>query len=139
MEDSESRFSKLESFKDDGIDFQTNIEISQTKVEDRVDGLESMMLAMEDRLMTKIKDLEGKLRIYTTAMKNGVLGGSEAVATEPRIDVPKPDKYKGTRSAQEVENFIWGLEQYFEGIDIIKDSTKVTCAANYLIDDTLIW
>ena len=34
MEDLEVRFSKLEFFKDEGIESQTNLEISQTKVED---------------------------------------------------------------------------------------------------------
>ncbi|MBA0729808.1 hypothetical protein Golax_023146 [Gossypium laxum] len=29
------------------------------------------------------------------------------------IDGPKPKKFKGARSARDVDNFLWKIEQYF--------------------------
>ncbi|KAL4320193.1 hypothetical protein GQ457_18G000020 [Hibiscus cannabinus] len=109
------------------------------KMDERSDGLESMMSLLEARLMDKIGDLESELNIYKAALKNGVRASTETGTVEPRIDVPKPGRYDGTKTAQAVENYFWGMEQYFRGMGITSDVTKVNAACNYLTDGALLW
>ncbi|KAE8674455.1 cytochrome P450 78A7-like [Hibiscus syriacus] len=63
-------------------------------------GLESMYLAMRAEIMREVKELKSELLVYKAAVLNGVTG--EAQAPRPRIDVPKPKEYKGSRNAQDV-------------------------------------
>ena len=42
-----------------------------------------------------------------------------------RIDVPKPDTYDGTRNATIVDNFLFGLDQYFDAMGVRDEASKV--------------
>ncbi|KAE8665117.1 cytochrome P450 78A7-like [Hibiscus syriacus] len=106
-------------------------------VDERTRGLESMYLAMRAEIMREVKELKSELFVYKAAVLNGVTG--EAQAPRPRIDVPKPKEYKGSRNSQDVENFIWGMEQFFRGMGIEDDTTKVNVASNYLNDVAMLW
>ncbi|KAE8689123.1 hypothetical protein F3Y22_tig00110943pilonHSYRG00133 [Hibiscus syriacus] len=106
-------------------------------VEERTRGLESMYLAMRAEIMWEVKELKSEMLVYKAVVLNGVTG--EAQAPRPRIDVPKPKEYKGSRNAQDVENFIWGMEQFFRGMGIEDDTTKVNVTSNYLNDVSMLW
>ncbi|KAL4340920.1 hypothetical protein GQ457_08G033480 [Hibiscus cannabinus] len=108
-------------------------------VDDRLDELENKGIVSRRTLMDKIGDLESELNIYKAALKNGVRASTETGTVEPRIDVPKPGRYDGTKTAQAVENYFWGMEQYFRGMGITSDVTKVNAACNYLTDGALLW
>ena len=56
-----------------------------------------------------------------------------------RVDVPRPKSFAGTRNARGVDNFLWGLEQYFGAMGIIDDYAKVQSAALYLTDTAMLW
>ena len=56
-----------------------------------------------------------------------------------RVDVPKPKTFNGIRNAREVENFLWGLEQYFEATGITDHASKIRTAAMYLSGTTMLW
>lgn len=98
----------------------------------RDDAIEAMVVALKG----EIAELKGELTIYKVALGNG---GLAAAAPKPNIDVPKPKEFKGTRSARDVDNFLWGIEQYFCAKGITEDVTKVTTAAMYLSDVALLW
>ncbi|KAE8694779.1 hypothetical protein F3Y22_tig00110773pilonHSYRG00015 [Hibiscus syriacus] len=106
-------------------------------VDERTRGLENMYLAMRAEMMREMKELKRELLVYKAAVLNGVTG--EAQAPRPRIDIPKPKEFKGSRTAQDVENFIWGMEQFFRGMGIGDDATKVNVASNYLADAAMLW
>ena len=53
--------------------------------------------------------------------------------------MPKLKEFKGTRSAKDVDNFLWGMEQYFRVMGIVEDATKVSTASMYLVDIALLW
>ncbi|MFQ6625066.1 hypothetical protein Gotur_003689 [Gossypium turneri] len=55
------------------------------------------------------------------------------------MDVPKLKAFKGARSASEVDNFFWAMEQYFCMMNIKDDATKVNIVAMYFIDVALLW
>ncbi|KAG8474309.1 hypothetical protein CXB51_033861 [Gossypium anomalum] len=104
----------------------------EEKLSGRSDAIEAMMMALKE----EIAELKGELTIYKAALGNG---GLATVAPKPSIDVPKPKEFKGTRSAREVDNFLWGVEQYFSAKGISDDATKVITAAMYLTDIALLW
>ncbi|XP_039021247.1 uncharacterized protein LOC120153338 [Hibiscus syriacus] len=134
----ESRLEKLESVEDVlREETQTLINDMTETVDERTRGLESMYLAMRAELMREMNELKSELLVYKAAVLNGVTG--EAQAPRPRIDVPKPKEFKGSRTAQDVENFIWGMEQFFRGMGIGDDATKVNVASNYLADAAMLW
>ncbi|KAE8687867.1 Detected protein of unknown function [Hibiscus syriacus] len=105
----ESRLEKLESVEDVlREETQTLIYDLTETVDERTRGLESMYLAMRAEMIREMKELKSELLVYKAAVLNGVTG--EAPAPRPRIDVPKPKEFKGSRTIQDVENFIWGME-----------------------------
>ncbi|MBA0635792.1 hypothetical protein Godav_022107 [Gossypium davidsonii] len=76
---------------------------------EQLTGRDYAIEAMVAALKGEIAKLKGELTIYKAALGNG---GLAVVAAKPNIDVPKPKKFKGTRSARDVDNFLWGIEQY---------------------------
>lgn len=56
-----------------------------------------------------------------------------------KVDALKPKKFKGARSAREVDNFLWEIEQYFHAMGIKDDDAMVNIASLYLTDIALLW
>ncbi|MBA0700421.1 hypothetical protein Goari_005668 [Gossypium aridum] len=102
------------------------------KLNGRDDAIEAIMTALKE----EITELKGELTIYKATLANG---GLVAVAPKPSVDVPKLKEFKGTRSVRDVDNFLWGIEQYFSAKGITNDVTKVITAAMYLTDVALLW
>ncbi|KAK8286999.1 hypothetical protein V6Z12_D07G029100 [Gossypium hirsutum] len=105
---------------------------SVEKLNGRDDAIEAMITALKEEIV----ELKGELTIYKATLGNG---GLAAVALKPSVDVPKPKEFKGTMSARDVDNFLWGIEQYFRAKGITEDVTKVTTLAMYLTDIALLW
>ncbi|KAL4379296.1 hypothetical protein GQ457_02G038830 [Hibiscus cannabinus] len=82
-----------------------------------------------------IEELRGELCVYKTAVTNGVMSGTPSTP----IEVPKPKEFKGTRNAQDVENYILELEEYFQAANITEDTKKVKIASIYLTDFARMW
>ncbi|MBA0777582.1 hypothetical protein Gotri_005589 [Gossypium trilobum] len=53
-------------------------------------------------LNTRIEELEGELMVYRILMGKKVLGATSS----HKIDVLKPKKFKGARSARDVDNLL---------------------------------
>ncbi|KAK8335259.1 hypothetical protein V6Z12_A09G042300 [Gossypium hirsutum] len=102
------------------------------KLAERDENLEEMMLAMKK----EIKELKGELTIYKAALTNGM---SSSKSKQQAMDVPKPEKFKGTRSVRDVDNFLWEIEQYFQAIGIKDDAIKVNTASIYFTDVARLW
>ncbi|KAL4273822.1 hypothetical protein GQ457_13G014600 [Hibiscus cannabinus] len=76
----------------------------------------------------KVEELRGELRVYKTTVTNGVMFGTPSTP----IDNQKPKEFKGSRNAQDIENYIWELEQFFQDAGIIGDTKKVKIVSMYL-------
>ncbi|KAL4383857.1 hypothetical protein GQ457_15G020440 [Hibiscus cannabinus] len=103
------------------------------KLDSRDNSLESEVESMK----AEIKELKNELRTYQATLKSGML--SEVAAPKLKIDAPRPSKFSGLRLAQDVDNFIWGLDQYFRVMRINDDTTNVNIAFVYLTDVALLW
>ncbi|XP_070017491.1 uncharacterized protein [Nicotiana sylvestris] len=55
-----------------------------------------------------------------------------------KLRIPEPKAYGGARSAKELENFLWDMEQYFQAARV-QDDEKVTITPMYLTDDAKVW
>ncbi|KAI5673638.1 hypothetical protein M9H77_14002 [Catharanthus roseus] len=87
-------------------------------------------------LLMQLEEARGDLALC----KKAVLAGSTTSMVEPRrVDIPKPKSFAGTRNAREVDNFLWGLEQYFDTVGIIEEGAKIKSAALYLTDTAMLW
>ena len=56
----------------------------------------------------------------------------------PKVRVPKPKGFDGTRSAKELENFLWDKEQFFKAAQVADDE-KVSITGMYLIGNAKLW
>ena len=56
----------------------------------------------------------------------------EEVAT--KVKVLEPKHFNGARSAKDLENFVWDIEQYFKAAKV-PDQEKVTITSMYLSRD----
>ncbi|MBA0696000.1 hypothetical protein Goari_002590, partial [Gossypium aridum] len=77
-------------------------------------------MALTMALSTRIEELEGELALCRVVMEKGV--SSAALSYE---DVLKLKEFVGTRSACDVDNFLWRMENYFCAKGIVDDAIKV--------------
>ena len=56
----------------------------------------------------------------------------EEVAT--KVKVLEPKHFNGARSAKDLENFVWDIEQYFKAAKV-PDQEKVTITSMYFLGD----
>lgn len=108
------------------------LESTEVKLAERDEALEDMVLAMQKEM----EELKGELAIYKAALSNGMLSSRPK---QHAMDVPKPEKFKGARSARDVDNFLWEMEQYFRAMGIEDDGIKVNTASIYFSDVALLW
>ncbi|XP_070010716.1 uncharacterized protein [Nicotiana sylvestris] len=58
---------------------------------------------------------------------------------EASIKDPKPLVLKGVRNTQEVENFLWHLENYFKHGKVRDDEAKINTVVLYLLEVVTLW
>ncbi|MBA0637764.1 hypothetical protein Godav_025240 [Gossypium davidsonii] len=85
------------------------------KLTERNDTLEAMVMALKEETMvttkalnTRIEELEGELALCQVIVENGV----PSVALNCKF-ILKPKEFTETRSAYDVDNFLWRTENYF--------------------------
>ncbi|XP_060178022.1 uncharacterized protein LOC132607957 [Lycium barbarum] len=82
----------------------------------------------------KIVALEEQVSVGVTEAANNVV-----VTREAKIEAPKPPVFKGVRDAQEAENFLWHLENYFRHGKLRDDEAKINTAVLYLSKTAMLW
>ncbi|EOY03061.1 Uncharacterized protein TCM_017485 [Theobroma cacao] len=94
----------------------------------------SQLESMVEILQHELEDLRAEVRAARAE------GGYEVAArSEVRLEVPKPKELRCKRDAKEIDNFLWGLEQYFKVTGISTDDHQMTAASMYLGDTALLW
>ena len=82
------------------------------------------------------------LKAEVAALKEDTeVGGSSSLdrEREARVEAPKPPVFKGVRDAQEVDNFLWHLENYFKCMRVRSDVKKINTDVLYLSELAILW
>jgi hypothetical protein len=99
-----------------------------------IEGLSEGMESLRD----EVKDLAARMETELAVLKRAVGGlpiNGEALS---KLKVPEPKPFVGARSAKELENFLWDMEQYFRAARI-PDGERVTITTMYLSGDAKLW
>ncbi|MFQ6645155.1 hypothetical protein Gotur_019330 [Gossypium turneri] len=119
---------------------QELLDSQRKKLSERNDTLKAMVKALKEETMAptmalskRIEELEGELALCRAVVEKGV--SSVALSYD---DVPKLKEFVGTRSACDVDSFLWRMENYFCAKGIMDDAVKVNTASMFLTDITLL-
>ncbi|GKA97882.1 putative retrotransposon gag domain, aspartic peptidase domain protein [Tanacetum coccineum] len=77
-----------------------------------------------------IEGLQANMALYKRSLASGGCNTNHG----PKIDVPKPSSFVGKREARLVDDFLWEMEQYLEGVNVVDDAFKIKMATRYLKD-----
>lgn len=135
---------ELEAFTTDSID---EVKGSHEELREDHDALKGDLKVLEDKVMNAIQvmqtqvnklgaDLERVMRATSREASPPSVG---TMAMAPRTDLPKPREFDGKRDAKELEDFIWRMERYFEGANIVDEAQKVRTSTLYLTDTAALW
>ncbi|KAK0570999.1 hypothetical protein LWI29_009608 [Acer saccharum] len=116
---------------------------------DRLDGLETDYGEITQATKSTIHETQKGLKedveevrtewVSYKSSPTVAYGATSSTSTLSAIQVPKPATYNGTRNAMEVENFLFGLEQYFEAKGARDDATKIANTPTFLRDAAQLW
>nr|GEU48103.1 hypothetical protein [Tanacetum cinerariifolium] len=82
-----------------------------------------------------IKDLQADLALCKRSLASG--GGNTNHGL--KLDVLKPSPFVGKREARAVDDFLWEIGQYVEGVSVVDDASKIKMATRYLKDTAALW
>nr|XP_016437489.1 PREDICTED: uncharacterized protein LOC107763517 [Nicotiana tabacum] len=96
---------------------------------------------LELKLTEAVSMLHREVEILKQQLEAVRLAGSTSPVTirETKIDAPKPKEFRGERSTQDVENFIWKMEDYYEHLNIVDEAAKIRAVTMYLTDTAMLW
>ncbi|KAF7821658.1 Transposon Ty3-I Gag-Pol polyprotein [Senna tora] len=159
LADAEARLARVELAIADGED---KFEEVNQRIEELDMGKEELREEMQgalnltlDKCLGQVKTLEETFKAEIVALKEELVrvtdelilckkviaqgGHVEVTPTPSKLDIPKPKFYKGDRNAKELDNFLWGVEQYFKALGITEDASKIDTATLYLDDTARMW
>nr|GFA50864.1 hypothetical protein [Tanacetum cinerariifolium] len=82
-----------------------------------------------------IEDLQADVALCKRSLASG--GGNANQG--PKLDVPKPSSFVGKREVRAVNDFLWEMKQYLEGVNVVDDASKIKMATRYLKDTAALW
>ncbi|KAL0402154.1 UNVERIFIED_CONTAM: hypothetical protein Slati_4245300 [Sesamum latifolium] len=83
-----------------------------------------------------IEQMSIQIGLLQRAMSNAPVVAHDVGA---RLRIPEPKAYSGARDANEVENFLFDMEQYFLAANVEDEARKVSTATMYLTGDAKLW
>ena len=104
-------------------------------VEEQVVSLKAELLGVKEDLNLTLQTLQEDVAV----LKKAVLRTSPRTTdASPKVRVPEPKGFDGARSAKELENFLWDMEQFFRAAQVA-DEEKVSITGMYLMGDAKLW
>ncbi|KAG6507716.1 hypothetical protein ZIOFF_033067 [Zingiber officinale] len=116
------------------------------EIRERLSSLESLLGAVSDgedvcNLVAKIFNLEANMEQIQESLMEEMATMTSNVEMKPHrpvVRVPKPKSFGGTRSAKELKNFLWDMEQHFV-VAKVHETKKATITSMYLVGDAKLW
>ncbi|ERN17429.1 hypothetical protein AMTR_s00037p00230460 [Amborella trichopoda] len=120
--------------------FKEDLESTLNAEEERVGCIESLEKNVMDAICTIQAELDTlNASLEETKGRTLFVGSTSGIKDVPRADLPKPKEFKAVRDAKEVENFLWQVERYFEGLNLEDKQVKVRTASLFLTDNAILW
>ena len=102
---------------------------------EQLDALKNLFQAEIAAMKEEIKEVKGDMSLCKMAIARGTISSS----LSPKIDIPRPKSYNGSRNARELDNFLWNLDQYFDAMGMEDDARKIKTAPLFLSDAATLW
>ncbi|ESQ29693.1 hypothetical protein EUTSA_v10023881mg [Eutrema salsugineum] len=126
-------FDELERAKQNTIER----DIWFAKFEETVMGAVQILKDNIGEILNSLGEVHEDLVLCKHAAANGGAGITETIAA--RVEFQRPAWFKGVRDAQEVENFLWEMEQSFENLGLTYEGSKIKTATSYLAEMAMLW
>ena len=125
MEEVDDLGEQISNLSQDVVAQRQSLEEFQVVVMNSIEALRAQVEELHEGLEETKSDWE----LCKKAVANGVLNTNAAPSM--RVEVPRQRRYGGKRDAQEIENFLWSMERYFEATNVQGDQEKVNIATRY--------
>ena len=111
------------------------MEKQDQKIKEKIVGLEVELLTVNEDFKQTLQTLQEDVSV----LKKVVLQGSpRAIEAPPNVQVLELKGFDGTRSAKELKNFLWDMEQFFNAA-LVADKEKVSIISMHLLGDAKLW
>ncbi|GJS37645.1 hypothetical protein Tco_0536027 [Tanacetum coccineum] len=87
-------------------------------------------------LRRELEDLRSDVSLCKLVIASG---GGNTRNIAPKVEVPNPSLFMRKREARAVNDFLWEMEQYMEGVNIVDDASKIKTTTRYLKDTAALW
>ncbi|GJY07330.1 hypothetical protein Tco_0374384 [Tanacetum coccineum] len=122
----------------------TGVETSMAELKNHVKGLEGLdsdFTSMREDFRVALNTLSGDLKRKIHDLRDSFMGEITKIREDfgVEIDVPKPSPFVEKQEARAVEDFLWGMEQYLEGVNVVDVVSMIKMATRYLKDTAALW
>lgn len=120
---------------------KTLIDHATTEVKQELGAISEELLAHKNIVGDEIRSIRKEMETLKREIKKRplMLGKLGSHVPSPSIKVAKPDVYIGNRNATTVENFLFGLEQYFDASGVVDDAAKIRNILAFLREYAQLW
>lgn len=128
---------KLEELRSELQRVRTVQESHIRETEEKVENLAADVGVLADELRTRLGRLDDDAGLLKKAWLNAGNNDTSGAGVK-KYRIPEPKAFAGARSAKELENFVYDMEQYFKTAHI-NEMEKVAITTMYLCDDAKLW
>ena len=96
------------------------------------------LAAVLDAHGSAARETQSQLKTEISLLKRAMRGLPREGEVATKVKVPEPKPFNGTRSAKDLENFLWDMEQYFKAARVL-DQEMVTIIIMYFSGDAKLW
>ncbi|TMW80463.1 hypothetical protein EJD97_019749 [Solanum chilense] len=127
-----------------GEDWVERVEVSRQALEIlswRMNVVDDKFKTLEDFTLEETESIQKELEGSRSEKEGTEVGRSSSFDRdrEAKVEAPKPPMFKGVHDAQEVENFLWHLDNYFKWNRLKSDESKINTTVLYLYEMTMLW
>ena len=115
----------------------TSLECRLVDVVNAMETITSLECQVTEAL-SLINTLKGKVKALKEGMEVGISSLFDR-DREDKVESPKPPMFKGVRDVQEMENFLWHLQNYFKCNRLKRDESGINMTVLYLLEMSMLW
>ncbi|KAH7677063.1 hypothetical protein IHE45_07G057400 [Dioscorea alata] len=138
MAELNTRPSKMELVVAEGQERSDDVEHHVEGLEHCIEGIEHVGEEFREEMQGALNITASKCLDHRAIAQGASVAIPATTSSSSKIDVPRPKPYNGSRNAKEIDNYFWGLEQYFKAHGL-EEAKKVDSVALYLTDAAMIW